>query len=191
MLAFSQVLLLHIDAQADVAATAGAKAVLDVVQVAGDQGEQVGGFRMGIVPGGPVPALPGVLARNQVAVAEQHRVARAIGLNRDGEHRHDIGPVRVKADLAKPMGLALGAEHAVGLVQSLQRGIVLGSDARTALELERRRHRFDFQPLFCQLIVAGFQRAAVYGQRQQFQFLPVQLQRRTGGAVSTALELQP
>ena len=108
------------DVERHVAPRAGGKAVRDRHQVARDKREEVGGFRPGIGPDGHAIAALGV-----VAVGQEHR---QVGIDPHLEGGHHIGAVGVIGDLAKALGLALGAEHSIGHVEPLQRGVGLGVD---------------------------------------------------------------
>ena len=117
-------------------------------------------------------------AGDQVAVGQQHRIAPAIGHHRGGETAHHIRAVQVIGDLAKTLGLALGAEHAPGLVQTFQRGIVLRLDTGGDGQLELARHRLQGQAGLAHLPGIGGQRLFVQGHALQGQLLTMQHQRR-------------
>ena len=191
MFTFAQVLFFHIDAQADIASAAGAEAVLDVVQVTGHQRKQVSGLGKGVLPAGPVPAPGQVLDCRQVAVAEQYRVARLVGVDAYSEHRHHIGPIGVVGNLAKTVGLALGAEHGMGLIQPVQRGVVPGMDPGPALQLKAGGHHGDFEPLRSHGKALGAQLLSIQAQAEQLEPRAVQLQGCRRARALAAHQLQP
>ena len=89
-------------------------------QITRHQCKKIGGFGPRIMPFGPTGALG-----DRVAVGQEHR---QIGLDAHVKGRHHIGAVGVIGDLAKPFGLALGAEHPPRDIQPFERGICLGVD---------------------------------------------------------------
>ncbi len=105
-------------------------------------------------------------AGDRVAVGQQHRVVLLAGAQAGGEATHHIGAIEVVGDLAKPLGLALGAEHAAGFVQTLQCRVGFRVNAHAAVEGETGGHRLQRQVIIGQLIVAGLQHPIVHGQRQ-------------------------
>ncbi len=120
-------------------------------------------------------------AGNRVTVGQQHRVGMLFGADRGGERAHHVRAVEVEGDLAKALGLALGAEHRAGLVQAFQRGVALRVDAHAAVNDELLLRRLQGQVAVAQLIVGGAQLAVIQLQLQQLQLLAVQHQRRQAG----------
>ncbi len=105
-----------------------------------------------------------------------------LGADRGGELAHHVRTVEVPGDLAEALRLALGAEHAAGLVQAFQRRVAFGVDDHAAVEGELGAVRLQGQGAFAELVVAQTQLTVVQRQRQQFQVLPMQLQRRQATA---------
>ena len=68
-----------------------------------------------------MPALCAVdlTAGDIVAVRQQDRIPDLFCGNRGSELRHHIGPVQIIGDAAKSLGLTLGTEHLLRLVQTL------------------------------------------------------------------------
>ncbi|MNC45663.1 hypothetical protein D3C75_946430 [compost metagenome] len=105
-----------------------------------------------------------------------------LGDHRGGEGAHHVRAVEVVGDLAKALGLALGAEHAAGLVQALQRGVAFRVDTHAAVDDELVTARLQGQVAVAELVVALAQRHVVHRQRQQLELLAVQHQRRQAAA---------
>ena len=146
---FIEVVLLDVDAKRNLAPGLGGELILDHAQVTGDQGEEVGGLWEGVLPDGEVLAAVEVAGVYQVAVGEEHGVLGLVRGDPGGELGHDVGPVLVERDPAESLRLALRAEVAGGLVESLQLGVLLGLDLGGDLELEGcGGRRSDGEPLF-------------------------------------------
>ncbi len=139
VIALVAVAFLDVDAQRHLAPGHRRVAVLNADQVAGHQGEEVARLAEGVDPARQVPAVAEVLAVHQVAVGEQDRVFLPVGDDCGGVGGHDVGPVRVVGDLAEALRLALRAVDAAGLVEALERGIVLGTDPGDDFEMETLR----------------------------------------------------
>ena len=77
---------------------------------------------------------------DQVAVGQEDRTAAAVGANGGSEAGQDVGAVKIVGDLAKALGLALGAEIAAGQVKALQSGIGPGIDAGGQPQFKGIRH---------------------------------------------------
>ncbi|MNP25355.1 hypothetical protein D3C76_1181580 [compost metagenome] len=80
--------------------------------------------------------MPTVFLRataDRVAVGQQHRVAMLLGDHRGGELAHHVRAIEVIGDLAKALGLALGTEHAAGLVQAFERRVALRVDLHAGI----------------------------------------------------------
>ena len=178
----------HPDLQEHVAPGGGDEMVLDRLQVARHQREQVGGLAEGILP-----FRPAGTGLDQVAVGQQHRRRGRIGLDAHPEGRHHVGPVGKEGDLAEALRLALGAVHAVRHVEPLQRrvggGVELGlagpREAAFGDQLGRDR-----QPLGVHRDGVLRQRGPVDRGRDQAQIPPVepQVQRTLVGTVGIGNE---
>ena len=128
---------LHVQPQGHAAAADGGEGVRHFLQLAGHQGEQIGGLGEGVVPDGVVaPARQGA-GLQTVAVAEQHRTAGPLGLDAHPEAAEQVGAVGVEGDAAEALGLALGGEQAAAQVEALQGGVGLRVYAHPALQHER------------------------------------------------------
>jgi hypothetical protein len=172
-----QVLRFDMNLQRQLATGGGGEAVVDMAQVPGNQGKQVTGFGEWIHPGHPVAPVRQLLPLYRVAVGEQHRVTLPIGDDGGNEPGHHIRAVQKPGDTAKPLGLALGAEHATRAVQPLQGGIILGSDPNLTLQHELGWYPMDGQPLAVHLVARFCQWLAIQSERDQLQPLTVQKQR--------------
>ena len=174
---------LHVEPQVHLPARGGGVAVLQADQVPRHQGEQVAGFLVGIVPAHPVAAAGGLALRHQVSVGQEHRKGRLVRLDGGDEGGHHVRPVQIVCDAAKAFGLALGTVHALGSIQALQGGVVLGPQAGLHLQLEAARHPGNGQGFLVPPVALRRQRLAVQGQGDQLQRLTVQHQRPAGFAV--------
>ena len=140
--AFANVIFAHVNIQIDSPARGGGEAVGMGDQIASHEGEQICRFRPWIVPFGPA-----VTACHRVAVGQHHR---QIAFDPHREHRHHVGAVGVIGDLAKALGLALGAIHAVRHIKTFKRGVRLGADLDLCLPGERRVGHIATQAAFGQ-----------------------------------------
>ena len=165
-----------IEAQLHGAPGHGDDLVLQHVQVAGDQGEQVAGLGEGIVPDREMPPAVQLAGLHQVAVGQQPRVGRLVRLYPGGEAGQDVRPVGEPGDLAEALGLALGAEPAGRHVEAFEEGVGGGIDLDLGLQHEggrdvRNGQVFRRDPLFVRR-----QHAPVDGHRDRLQPHPVQAQ---------------
>ena len=104
-------------------ARCGLNALLDALEFACHQREQVRRFLERVVPHGFVAAVRQVALRHEIAVGQQHRVIRFRCAQRDGVDGHHVRAVEEVGDLAEALGLALCEEVAVGNVQAHQRRV--------------------------------------------------------------------
>ena len=106
-------------------------------------------------------------------------------LSRLDAHREDgkiVGPVEETGDVAEAFRLALGAEHAAGLVKPFQRGVGGGRDLGDDFQGETVRHRGNGQALGVERDIRSASSARPSSvDRQQLQFFAMQNQRRAGG----------
>ena len=145
---------------------------------------------MGIMPAYTLPTLCRRFGFNQVAIAQQYRVALGISINTDGKHRHHIGTVQVVGNFAKAFRLTLGTEHSARFVQAFQGCIVLGFDAGSATQGKLRWHRFHDQRLGSDPVGFWCKCLAIQGDIQQLQFLPVQVQLFRVGTLGISPQVQ-
>ena len=145
-----------IDAQIDRAAADGHKAVDQLVQFSGDEGEEIAGLGEGIVPDRIVTAISARALLDQIAVGQKAREGRGIGLHPHGVARQDVGPVWEIGDLAKALGLALAAKPPAGHIEPLQRNIGGRVDNNLGGQFELIGHILEGQGLVGQVI--GFTR---------------------------------
>ncbi len=178
VLAFVDVFRLDIDAQRHLASAHGGEAVLDTPEVTGHQSEQIGRLLERVFPGRPVTAVVLAATGDRVAVGKQHRIGLLVGVDGGGELAHHIRAVEVVGDLAEALGLALGAEHAAGLVQPLERGVAFRMNDHRAVDDEAVAVRLQGQAVFAELIVAQAQGAIIQRNGQQLELLTMQLQWR-------------
>ena len=148
MFGLVQILRLHPDLEQLLAAVAGDDAIFPADQSARDQREQIARLLERVVPDGEVTAVGQIALVDQIAVGEQHRIRFAIGAQRDGVRRHDVGTVEEVGDLAKALGFALREEVAARDVQSHERRVLLRTAAGDERELERGGRRFDRERFF-------------------------------------------
>jgi hypothetical protein len=109
---------LDVDGQLHAAAGGGREAVLQHIELAGDDGEQVGRLLERVGPFGPVAAIGLVAAGDRVAVGEQHRVGGLVGVQGDHVDRHDVRPVEEPGDTAEALCLALREIAVLGTVEA-------------------------------------------------------------------------
>ena len=124
------------DVQDDVAAGLGGEVVGDGDEVARDQRKEVGRLGVRVFPARPMPAVLALARAGRVAVGEQHRVARLVGRDGDGETRHHVRTVGEVGDAAEAFGLALGEEIAAGGVEAGELGVPVGRDPGFRFEHE-------------------------------------------------------
>ena len=170
--------------QPDVYARSGGEAVLDGDQRPGDHGEQVARLREGVDEGGKVAAIvTGPRESVRLPLASSTGTACPVADQGHGEARHDIGPIRVKGDLAKTLGLALGAEDAAGPVQPFESRIALRVDLHQRFQGNAVRHAGDCQTLAVKDVVVVRKLPAIELDVTQLQ-LPA-VQRQLAGTVDS------
>ena len=143
----------HVDLQQVLLAVACGDALLACHQLAGHEGEQVGGFFVRIHPLGEVAAIFEVTAVHQVAVAQQHWVLGLVGAQCDGVAGHHVRAVQEVGDTAETLGFTLGEERVVADVQAHQLGVFSRAAGGEDFEVERA--------FFCRRQVVQHQLAAV------------------------------
>ena len=179
MFAFVGIVRFNVDIQADMPAGCGRQFVVQAGQIARDQGKQVAGFWVGVMPDSIVAGMtcaigfgvPGLL---RVAVRQQHRVFHPVGQYGDCVDGQYVRAVREKGDLPKALGLALGAEVSSGLIQAHQRGIAGRADSDDRGNLAFIWSILDSQVGVCQLIPGFVQWLTVQRDGLQHQLLAVQ-----------------
>ena len=92
------VAVVHEELERDVAAIGRAEGVGHLGQVPGHHGEQIAGLGVGIFPAGVVLTAGQRTALDAVAVGQQHRKARGVGLQTHGESRQHVGSVQIRRD---------------------------------------------------------------------------------------------
>mmetsp|Transcript_10063 Transcript_10063/g.29658 ORF Transcript_10063/g.29658 Transcript_10063/m.29658 type:complete len:399 (-) Transcript_10063:1045-2241(-) len=180
------VLLLAVDVELHGPPGHGAERVRDVLQVARDEGEEVGGLGEGVLPRGEVRARAVsrlVLARGHaVAVGQQHGEGGGAPRHAHRVLAHHVGAVLEEGDAAEALRLALGAEHGARVVEAgeLRVGARLVLDRRLHLEglALRERGALHRQRALLQHVVGGGERRAVHAHAQKLQVLAVQHQVR-------------
>ena len=183
------VLGLRPDMEGHLAARARGDGALDALEVGGHQREQVGRLQEGIGKRRPVAAARELAARGLVAIGEEHRVERLVGLDAHRVLGHNVGPVEEVGDATEADGLALRAVVAGGLVQPAELRVVLrlvGDDDR---ELEARRGRREHGEALLSaehVVAARHHLLAVHLDRAELEILAVEVQR---GCVRRGLEL--
>ena len=115
---------LDIDGELDLAPARGREGLGDAAEAAADEGEEIGGLGVRVVPDGvmPVRAFDGA-ALDQVAVAEKDRRLVAVGLDARGVDAEHVGTVEEIGDAAEALGLALGAVIAARAVEAHELGV--------------------------------------------------------------------
>ncbi len=174
VLGLIQVAVLDPDLQQDLATGGEFEFFFLTHQVAGHQGEQIGGLFEWVFPLGVMAPVAQVAFFDQIAVGQQHREARLVGAQHNGVLGHDVGPVGEVGDLAETFGFALGEEIPIGHVEAHERGVLVGPDQGFDLQ-----HRLigcvgDFQDAISYAIAAFGKRLAVQAQLHKLKFFAVQ-----------------
>ncbi len=110
MTAFVFIAFFDKNLQLHVAAGASGEVVLHHGEITGHQGEKIGGLRVRIMPGDGCAAAVNDGLFRQIAIGQHNGIACAIPDNGGGENGHDIRPVKIIGDAAKPLRLALRTE---------------------------------------------------------------------------------
>ena len=118
------------DVQFDILAGLGCEAVRVIHQIARHEREKVSGFRPRVMPLGPAIAAAGRVAVGQLNLF--------VTFDAHSKSAHHIRPVWVVGDLAKPLGLALCAVHAVRHIKTFERRIGFRADFDLGFPDERR-----------------------------------------------------
>ena len=176
--------LLHPDGEFDLQSIGCDIVLLHCFEVTPNEREEVAGFGVRIVPQREVARRVRHIARcDEIAVAEQYRCVRSLGLQPHGVDAHHIRAVEEVCDPAKTIRLALGAIHAIGEVEPHQLGIARRIELREDRERETAGGRsVDRQCLRCCFIGRLIGLDAINQQAGQRQFVAVEHERRTGRA---------
>ena len=168
---------LDVDRQLDFAAGSGREGVAQHIELAGDDGEQVGRLPERVIPFGPMAAVGLVAGSDRVAVGEQHREGRLVGMQRHRVGRHHVRAVGEPGDAAEALRLALREVAVLRAVEAGEAGVLVGVDADDRVQRERigqvgdgQRRRRRGKRHF----------PAVDRNRQRFQFVAIQHQRLCG-----------
>ena len=86
-----------------------------------------------------------------------------VGLHPHGEAREHVRPIGKPGDLAKPLGLTLGAEPAAGHIKPLQSGIGGGIDLHLRFQNEGVRYAGNRQPFSVDAVLCRRQHPPVHG----------------------------
>ena len=164
------------DAQGDLAPAQGGEDVLQHVQLARHQGEQITGLGKRIAPLGEMPPAGQRAGLDQIAVGQQMGIG-GLRLDAHREARQHVGPVQIPGDLAKALGLALGAEPSAGHVEAVERRVRLRIDLDLRLQHEGGGHDGNRQTFVIDRIVGRRERAPVDRHADRFEPLAVEPQR--------------
>ena len=121
-----------VDAQVDGHALGAGEALADVAELAGHQGEEIGGFRVRVMPFGEMAAVAQIALAEQVAVGQADPEGAFDAHPEGGEH---VGPVAGEGNAAEALGLALGAVDAAGAVEAGEGAVFLGVDTHQRFQL--------------------------------------------------------
>ena len=175
---------LHVQAQLHRPAAGGDEAALDLLELAGHQGEEVGGLGERVVPDGVVTRFPAgprrqIAALDAVAVGEQHRATGPVGLDPHPEAAEQVGAIRVVGDAAEPFRLALGGDHPPADVEPFEGGVGPRIEPHRTGDDERLLGRLQHQQAVAlQPVGVGGQGHAIELQGAKLQIHPLQLQGR-------------
>ena len=173
----------HPDVQRNLAARHRGEVIGKIHQIARHQRKQIGRLGPRIIPFCPSLALG-----DRIAVRQQHR---QIALDPHLETGHHIGSVGVKGDLAKALGLALGAIHAVRHIKPLQRGIAFGRDLDLGFQHKGPRGQTRRRNRQARGIGHHVQDLAIHRARNQLQPLAIQPHILLAGAQRIGGHMQP
>ncbi len=130
-------------------AAVGNVVVLELLQAAGDQREQIAGLGMRIDKARPVATMLQFAVAVRVATSQQHREPLAVGIEGDGVAGQHIGAIGKEGDVAETLRLALGQQEAAfalaGQVQAFQRGVGRRLHSHTCFEHAAVAHAVHFQ----------------------------------------------
>ncbi len=160
--------------QADLTLRHGDESIFYHRQASGHHGEEVAGLRERILECGEVAPFLQLTGTDQVAVGQQHRRRLTVADQGGCETRHDIRPIRIKSDLAKALGLALGAIDATGPIQTLQRGVIVRVNLNQGLQFKSFRHARNRQPLVILKVITGNQFTAIEANMEQLELAAMQ-----------------
>ena len=165
---------------------------LDALQLPRHQREEVRRLAERVDKLGVVAAGANVALAHLVAVAEEQRVRRLVGLDAHLVGGHHVGAVLEVRDPPEALGLALRHVVAARLVQPRQLRVLLGLDRhrRRQRELVARRRRQQRQPLLRaeRVAFAGRQRRPINVDRPQVEVLAVELHRHADRRPRRALD---
>ena len=151
---------LHPDAEIHVPAGGGGEFILHRHQVGRDQREEIGGFRVRVLPSAQRLAV--LLALGQlVAVGEQHGEFFRIRAQRHIIARHHVRAVGEIGDLAEALRLALREEAGARHIQAGEFGVLLRADFHQRFQREFIRRVVHGQPVFVQRVAVIAERLAV------------------------------
>ena len=141
-------------------------AVSDLAQIAGNESEQIGGLREGVLPDNLMPG--GIVRQNGghdfIPIGQKHRKTFSIRLDPHAVATQHIRTIRMESDASKPLGLALGCQHSAAFIQALEGSVRLGVKATDRGQGERLCRRFPDHKLFIvQLIGAAVERLPIKG----------------------------
>ena len=175
------VLGLHPDLKRHIPTARRLEAIRVAFQITGDESKEVAGLRKGILPARAMPTAIQVFGQNPVAVGEQDRTTRLIGIQGHRIACHHIRAIQEPGDPPEPHGLALCAVVPVGPVEPHEGRIRLGPDPDPGLQLETGRHRIHGQGFVGERIRRVRQRLAIKPHTEGIQLLPIQDQ---GGRIA-------
>ena len=188
------------------------EAVFELVELRGNEREEVRRLRERVFPPGPMPSAmrgaqqvdagPAVFRRgglhargrvhlvaapDSIAVRQQDRKAVVVGADRRRVARHHVGPVDHVRDAPEAFRLALGEESVLRSEKAHQRRVVPRADAHSGVERERVGHVGDGQMRIVERVLARVERPAIERHRLQRQPFAVEHERRGssgGGAIA-------
>ena len=187
------VVRLHVDAQRHHAPRAGGEGVLDALEPARDQGEEVARLRIRVLPHHVTAAVVQDAAFDVVAVGKHHGVPPRVRDDAGAVPRHHVRAVEEPGDLPEPFGLALRAKVPRRRVEPLQRLVRSGPDGDLGFEHERAGSVADGQCLAGYLDAVSRNGLAVDAHRPSVESPAVedQVRGRLGGGIAPDLESRP
>ena len=171
------------DLEIDRAPRHGGEGILKAAQVSCDERKQIGRLGERVVPDRAMAAFAQIGFLDQIAVGEQDRTARPVGIDGDGPHGQDIRAVGIEGDAPESFRLALGAVLARGHVEPFKRGVAGRRNDGFCRQGETFGRLMDCETCLIMGIGIGCQSLPVDGNGFQRQSVTIQMQRASARAV--------
>ena len=124
---------LDVDRQLHRAPGRGRKRIAQYVELAGDHGKEITRLPERVLPDGVMAPVRLIAGSDRIAVGEQYRERRLVGMQRHRITRHHVRPVGKPGDAAETLRLALGEITVPRTVKAGQGRVRIGLDAHHRL----------------------------------------------------------